>query len=101
MADTAGILLDVGATRAAEKEAIDSAGTNRLNTVPFGCRPGSSALMAARLAMALDPTWATTLMTATMVANCAPDDKKYLRRALLQVASIAVAWIEQIDNRED
>lgn len=101
-ASTMTVLLDISAARKEVDDRIASYGEDiaKPSDLPDGLKPQLRALanMAVQ-ALLISPSWANTLYAAAIGSISVTENDDVLRQQLIEVAQIAVSWIEVIDER--
>jgi hypothetical protein len=102
---TVAVLMDVGAARREVDEKLSFLGpelARSILAVEDGLQPQlRRAATLALVNIVKEPTWANALHSAVLntISLNETDNPAVLRRHLVQVASIAVQWIEALDER--
>lgn len=102
-ARTGSVLMDIADWRKDEEERIRARGIKGNTQVKLldGLDPERKAdAYLATLQTVLNPSWSNTLTAAALTVISA-GDKAFLRKALIQLGALAVAWIEVLDQRPD
>lgn len=100
-------LMDVGAARRETDEVIAKLGdiAAKPSDLPDGLKPYLLPYVAqAANAVIFEPSWTNTLYAAVMAAIATDPESEgadALRDYLIQVASVAVAWVEILDERKN
>lgn len=108
-ASTLTVLMDVSAARRETDERIARLAEKGLastpSELPDGLKPYLQGFAAQAISqLLLEPTWANTLYAAainTIATDPETEDAETLRAFLVQVASVAVNWIEVLDERKN
>lgn len=101
-ASTMAVLLDISAARKKVDDKLASYGDDiaKPSELPDGLKPQLRALASMAIqALVLSPTWSNTLYAAAIGSISASENDDELRRQLIELAQIAVSWIEVIDER--